>query len=447
MTTSNPSSDHATSDSHNSSSGASAARTGSLFGTIMCRAIVPAWLFTGALVKLLDGTPALLPKQVRGVYTWIAKIVGMGAEADLTRFFDIALRGTISMEFTLAAAMILLPRFSRAIAALVLTLFVAILISVVISGDASCGCFGSKGPPPIVVLIIDATMLACVLLFKPRRLATQAKRTGALAGAWVAASAFAVAITFGLPAKMMVQAQPIENAPPTSTATASTTIPAPMTTTATSTTKTSAGTPTIPAPTTTSATSTTNTSATTPTIPAPSTTTATTTANTSATTPTSKQLPAQTAADVTSSASSSAWPKPPAQLQPYYMPQVEQWVGKPLRSQPLAALIQQPLPANLEQGRWIVMFFRKDCDHCHEVLEKHFMVKLPAPTLLISIPDTNPASELPNPCTECIETSFIKGPEYVVGTPILMSIENGIVKRVCIDSENRESLEATLQFR
>ena len=388
----------------------------------MCRAIVPAWLFTGALVKLLDGTPALLPKPVRGAYTWMAKLVGMGAEADLTRFFDIALRGTISMEFTLAAAMILLPRFSRAIAALVLTLFVAILVSVVISGDASCGCFGSKGPPPIVVLIIDGSLLACVLFFKPKHATRQAKTTGALAGAWVAASAFAVAITFGLPAKMMVQAQPIENAPPSSTATASTTIPAPMTTTATTTTNTSAGTPTIPATTTT---------------------TATTTATKSATTPTSKQLPAQTAADATSS----AWPKPPAQLQPYYMPQVEQWVGKPLRSQPLAALIQQPLPANLEQGRWIVMFFRKDCDHCHEVLEKHFMVKLPAPTLLISSPDTNPASELPNPCTECIETSFIKGPEYVVGTPILMSIENGIVKRVCIDTENRESLEATLQFR
>ena len=371
----------------------------------MCRGIVPAWLFTGALVKLFDGTPALLPKQVRAVYSGIAKVVGMSAEADLTRFFDIALRGTISMEFTLAAAMILLPRFSRAIAALVLTLFVAILVSVVISGDASCGCFGSKGPPPIVVLIIDGSLLACVLFFKPKHATRQAKTTGALAGAWVAASAFAVAITFGLPAKMMVQAQPIENAPPTSTATASTT------------------------------------------IPAPSTTTPTTTANTSATTPTSKQLPAQTPATATSSTSSSAWPKPPAQLQPYYMPQVEQWVGKPLRSQPLAALIQQPLPANLEQGRWIVMFFRKDCDHCHEVLEKHFMVKLPAPTLLISIPDTNPASELPNPCTECIETSFIKGPEYVVGTPILMSIENGIVKRVCIDTDNRESLEATLQFR
>ncbi|RLS27916.1 MAG: hypothetical protein DWH76_01090 [Planctomycetota bacterium] len=405
MTTSNPSSDHATGDSHNSSSSASAARTGSLFGTIMCRGIVPAWLFTGALVKLFDGTPALLPKQVRAVYSGIAKVVGMSAEADLTRFFDIALRGTISMEFTLAAAMILLPRFSRAIAALVLTLFVAILVSVVISGDASCGCFGSKGPPPIVVLIIDGTLLACVLFFKPKHATRQAKTNGALAGAWVAASAFAVAITFGLPAKMMVQAQPIENAPPTSTATASTT------------------------------------------IPAPSTTTPTTTANTSATTPTSKQLPAQTPATTTSNTSSSAWPKPPAQLQPYYMPQVEQWVGKPLRSQPLAALIQQPLPANLEQGRWIVMFFRKDCDHCHEVLEKHFMVKLPAPTLLISIPDTNPASELPNPCTECIETSFIKGPEYVVGTPILMSIENGIVKRVCIDTDNRESLEATLQFR
>ena len=409
MTTSTPSSEHATSDSHNSSSSASAVRTGSLFGTIMCRGIVPAWLFTGALVKLLDGTPALLPKPVRGIYTWMANLYGMGAEADLTRFFDIALRGTISMEFTLAAAMILLPKFSRALAALVLMLFVGILTSVVISGDASCGCFGSKGPPPIVVLIIDATLLACVLLFKPRIPTTQAKRTGALAGAWVATSAFAVAITFGLPL------------PASITATASTTIPAPSTTTATSATNTSAATPTIPAP--------------------------TTPANTSAAAPILKQLPEQTPATATSSAPSSAWPKPPAQLQPYYMPQVEQWVGKPLRSQPLAALIQQPLPANLEQGRWIVMFYRKDCDHCHEVLEKHFMVKLPAPTLLVSIPDTNPASELPNPCSECIETSFIKGPEYVVGTPILLSIENGIVKRVCIDSENRESLEATLQFR
>ena len=421
MTTSNPSSDHATGDSRNSSSTASAVRTGSLFGTIMCRGIVPAWLFTGALVKLLDGTPALLPKPVRAMYTWMANLYGMGAEADLTRFFDIALRGTISMEFTLAAAMILLPKFSRALAALVLMLFVGILTSVVISGDASCGCFGSKGPPPIVVLIIDATMLACVLLFKPRLPTTQFKSTGALAGAWVAVSAFAVAITFGLPAKMMVQAQPIENAPPSTTAIASTPIPAPSTTTATSAT---------------------NTSTTTPTIPAPS-----TTATTSTAAPISKQLPAQTAATASSSAPSSVWPKPPAQLQPYYMPQVEQWVGKPFRSQPLAALIQQPLPANLEQGRWIVMFYRKDCDHCHEVLEKYFMVKLPAPTLLISIPDTNPAAELPNPCADCIDTSFIKGPEYVVGTPILLSIENGIVKRVCIDSENRESLEATLQFR
>ena len=398
----------------------------------MCRAIVPAWLFTGALVKLLDGTPALLPKPVRGAYTWMANLVGMGAEADLTRFFDIALRGTISMEFTLAAAMILLPKFSRALAALVLMLFVGILTSVVISGDASCGCFGSKGPPPIVVLIIDATMLACVLFFKPRLSFTQTKTIGALAGAWVAASAFAVAITFGMPAKMVVQAQPIESAPLVTT-----TVPVVL--------------PTLPAPVTTTA-ATTNTATTaktnptTPTIPAPTTTTVVTTPATQ-TSPASGKLPAQIPATETASAPSSAWPKPPAQLQPYYMPQVEQWVGKPLRSQPLAALIQQPLPANFEQGRWIVMFFRKDCDHCHEVLEKHFMVKLPAPTLLVSIPDTNPASELPNPCTECIETSFIKGPEYVVGTPILLSIENGIVKRVCIDSENLESLEATLQFR
>ena len=349
-----------------------------------------------------------------------------------TAFTQNVICGTISMEFTLAAAMILLPKFSRALAALVLMLFVGILTSVVISGDASCGCFGSKGPPPIVVLIIDATMLACVLFFKPRRSFTQTKTIGALAGAWVAVSAFAVAITFGMPAKMVVLAQPVESAPLVTTTppVVLPTLPAPVTTTAA----------------TTNTATTAKTNPTTPTIPAPTTTTVVTTPATQ-TSPAAGKLPAQTPATETSSVPSSAWPKPPAQLQPYYMPQVEQWVGKPLRSQPLAALIQQPLPANFEQGRWIVMFFRKDCDHCHEVLEKHFMVKLPAPTLLVSIPDTNPASELPNPCTECIETSFIKGPEYVVGTPILLSIENGIVKRVCIDSENRESLEATLQFR
>jgi len=288
MTTSNPSSDHATGDSHNSSSSASAVRTGSLFGTIMCRGIVPAWLFTGALVKLLDGTPALLPKPVRGMYTWMANLYGMGAEADLTRFFDIALRGTISMEFTLAAAMILLPKFSRALAALVLMLFVGILTSVVISGDASCGCFGSKGPPPIVVLIIDATMLACVLFFKPRLSFTQTKTFGALAGAWVAASAFAVAITFGMPAKMVVQAQPVESAPlvTTTVPAALPTIPAPVTTTAATTTAVS----TTAASTTTATTAKTN--PTTPTIPAPSTTTSVTTPATQ-TSPASGKLPAQ----------------------------------------------------------------------------------------------------------------------------------------------------------
>ena len=399
MTTSTSSPEQAFGDSKNAPNRASGARTGSLFGSVVCRAIVPAWLFTGALVKLLDGTPALLPKPVRAIYTWMANQFGMGAEADLTRFFDVALRATISMEFMLAAAMVLLATFSRALAALVLMLFVGILTSVVISGDASCGCFGSKGPPPIVVLIIDATMLACVLYFKPRQPQTQ--RTGTYAGAWIGASAFALAITFGMPAKMLVQAQPDQGASALPKSTQS------------------------------------NTAA------------AGTNATTSATTPTtiSATTPTTTSATTPTTTSANAWPMPPAQLQPYYMPQIEQWIGKPLRSQPLAALIQQPLPSNLEQGRWIVMIFRKDCEHCHEVLQTHFMVKLPAPTLLISIPDTNPASELPNPCSDCIETAFIKGPEYVVGTPILLSLENGIVKRVCINSEDRASLEATLQFR
>ncbi|MCE9619061.1 MAG: hypothetical protein K8R92_04035 [Planctomycetes bacterium] len=351
---------------HNPSSTASPvapAKCSACIGNVICQGLVPTWLLIGALAKLFDRTPALLPKPVRSVYSWIAGLVGMSSEADLTRFFDIALRSTIAIEMSLVATMLFLPRFGRGLAGLVLALFVVILTSVVISGDASCGCFGSKGPPPIVVLIVDATLLAGVLFFKPKPCPVKKM----FVGVWVAAVAFSFAFAFGMPDKVVVEpVKPPANPQSQQTATPATT---------------------------------------------------------------------------------GAWPTPPAQLQPYYMPQFAQWVGQPLRSQPLAALIKQPLPADLEKGRWIVMFYREDCDHCHTVLENYFTVKLPAPTLLVAIPDTDPLAALPNPCSDCKVTSFIKGPEYVVGTPVLMAVENGIVKSVCEDAENKESLEATINFR
>jgi hypothetical protein len=148
-------------------------------------------------------------------------------------------------------------------------------------------------------------------------------------------------------------------------------------------------------------------------------------------------------------ASSAAWPRPPATLQPYYLPQFEQWVGKPLRDQPIAALITGPMPADLEKGRWIVMFFREDCEHCHAVLDRHFTPKVPLPTLLVAVPDADPAASLPNPCGECQVRTLPKGPDWVIGTPVLLSLEDGVVQGIVagIDAEDPDKVERLVEFR
>ena len=133
-----------------------------LASSVICRGLVPAWLLAGAAIKLQERSPMLLPSPVRDALKSIATSMGKGGEAEFASFLDLALRIIVSGEFALAAAMVLLPRLSRPIAMAMLSLFVVILLTVVARGEASCGCFGSKGPPPWVVLIGDATLLALV---------------------------------------------------------------------------------------------------------------------------------------------------------------------------------------------------------------------------------------------------------------------------------------------
>ena len=131
-----------------------------LASSVICRGLVPAWLLAGAAIKLQERSPMLLPSPVRDALKSIATSMGKGGEAEFASFLDLALRIIVSGEFALAAAMVLLPRLSRPIAMAMLSLFVVILLTVVARGEASCGCFGSKGPPPWAVLIGDTLLLA-----------------------------------------------------------------------------------------------------------------------------------------------------------------------------------------------------------------------------------------------------------------------------------------------
>lgn len=141
------------------------------------------------------------------------------------------------------------------------------------------------------------------------------------------------------------------------------------------------------------------------------------------------------------------WPGPPEKLAPFYVAEFEKSVGKPLADQAFARLIENKLPANFLNGRWIIVFFREDCDHCFELLSTHFGGKLKWPTLTVAIPDADPNNILGNPCDECAKVSMIKGPNYVIGTPIVLAIKDGVVECVVDNVDDMAALEACLQFK
>ncbi len=138
------------------------------------------------------------------------------------------------------------------------------------------------------------------------------------------------------------------------------------------------------------------------------------------------------------------WPPRPAQAAPYYIPEFATWTGTRLDAQEMVRLIDPGAPEGLNSGTWFVMFYREDCEHCHELLAEHFSGTLATPTLTIAIPDTDPAASLEMPCGECQQRRLVKGPEYVLTTPVLMRVEDGVITRMAADHEDRDSIARCL---
>jgi len=144
-------------------------------------------------------------------------------------------------------------------------------------------------------------------------------------------------------------------------------------------------------------------------------------------------------------ATSRPWPAMPATAQPWYAPEFETWKGKRLDEQEVM-LIVRPMPVNLNEGRHHVVLMREDCDHCHELLLRYFGSTLPAPTVAISVPDAT-GEPLENPCTQCTATAFPKGITYVFSTPVLLTVQDGVVVGVCTDSEDADKVRAAIDAR
>ena len=70
----------------------------------------------------------------------------------------------------------------------------------------------------------------------------------------------------------------------------------------------------------------------------------------------------------------------------------------------------------------------------------HFSGELPAPTLAVAIPDTDPANALEMPETACSFGELVAGPQYVVQTPVVAVIEDGVVTCVYTGADDEAKL-------
>jgi len=376
--------------------------TRTAIGTIVCRVLVPVWLLAGASFKLAQLDPKLLPPVVLSTITGTDGMLGLSGNA----WMDVALRLIILSEFVIAALMICVPRLSRIVAIALLAFFCGILLTTIVPSwqkggfaevlRGGCGCFGAGGPNPFYMLLIDGSMLAAALIFP---VSARGMAPPVTKGVWPAMGLCIVgsALAFGMPAPKVVLEEPDAIAQSGDAGASGTTPDAQGGTTGVG-----AG------PTGTSA------------------------------------------GDGTSGAgdgvkaAASRWPGRPEKVESYYLGEFEKWVGQRLDAQPIMRLLAAPPPATIEKGRWHVVFFRSDCDHCHALMSAYFEGELEVPVLAVEVPDTDPSAALPNPCERCDMVRLLKGPSWVFTTPVLLTVEDGVVTCVATDSENTEQVEACI---
>ena len=123
------------------------------------------WILSGALFKLIWGSPADVPAILHDV------------PMPLGTFYRLA----IAVELAIGLLALLVPALAAPAVAALLAFFCALLIAMAWRGDASCGCFGSSVTiPPLAMLAIDGALLALLLALRPWR------RRRAVRRAWVA---------------------------------------------------------------------------------------------------------------------------------------------------------------------------------------------------------------------------------------------------------------------
>lgn len=117
------------------------------------------WLGLGAAFKLSSATPMDIPPVVRD---FTREFLGLGAATTY--------RSAITIELSIVAAALLLPRIGWMLLAAQYAVFLVVLGSQMASGATSCGCFGGTVTlAPWQMALIDLPLLAFLVLSRPDR--------------------------------------------------------------------------------------------------------------------------------------------------------------------------------------------------------------------------------------------------------------------------------------
>jgi hypothetical protein len=114
----------------------------------------------------------------------------------------------------------------------------------------------------------------------------------------------------------------------------------------------------------------------------------------------------------------------------YYLPQYDQWIGGAWDDIPLSAWIRNA-PDDLNTGQHYLLFYRKDCEHCHELMEAFFAGPLVTPTTAVAVPERTGFPEVgiqDLACDQCRLAELPSGVDWFLATPVLVRISDGVVE-------------------
>lgn len=120
--------------------------------TVVALLLAGGWILAGALFKLLQGSPALLPAFMR----------------DLPLSLETIYPLVIGIELAVVSIAWLRPRPGWALIALQYLVFFGVLSVQIARGEESCGCMGSEVTlTPVQMLAIDGTLFTLLMLSRP----------------------------------------------------------------------------------------------------------------------------------------------------------------------------------------------------------------------------------------------------------------------------------------